>query len=230
MAITLPRGPATNILAGITLLAFLPVQLLGYTNQAALLAGFVPERVHMLAAQNISLAVPWLPLWLTPLSATLVHAGWMHLAFNLVMLIFCGRYVEHLLGQGRMLLIYGVGAYAAAAGQWAMTDGGAFFATSHAGMVPMIGASGAISALLGTYALIYSQRGVRAIGPIPEHVVRILWLAAGWTVLQLLIGLAGGFDSFFGGIAIGAHIGGFLAGLLLARPLLARRFRGARGN
>lgn len=225
MAVTLPRGPATNILAGITLLTFLPVQLFGYTDQAALLAGFIPERIHALAAQNISVDVPWLPLWLTPLSATLVHAGWMHLVFNLIMLIFCGRHVEQLLGQGRTVLIYIVGAYAAAVGQWAM----GLFSSDHVGVVPMIGASGAISALLGTYALIYSQRGVKAIGPIPEHVVRMLWLAAGWTMLQLMIAFAGGFDSFFGGVAIGAHIGGFIAGLLLARPLLARRFRASRG-
>ncbi len=66
---------------------------------------------------------------------------------------------------------------------------------------------------------------MKAIGPIPAYVVRIAWLAAAWTILQLLIGFAGGFDSLFGGIAIGAHIGGFLAGLLLARPLLARRFK-----
>lgn len=226
MAVTLPRGPATNVLAAITLLAFLPVHLLGYTDQAALFAGFIPERVHALAAQGISLGVSWLPLWLTPLSATLVHAGWMHLGFNLIMLIFCGRYVEQLLGQGRVVIIYIVGAYAAAFGQWAMS---AFSSDVHEGLIPMIGASGAISALLGTYALIYSQRGVKAIGPIPAHVVRMLWLAAGWTVLQLLIALAGGFDSFFGGVAIGAHIGGFIAGLLLARPLLARRFRASRG-
>ena len=101
--------------------------------------------------------------------------------------------------------------------------------TSSSSVKAMIGASGAISALLGTYALIYSQRGVKPIGPIPAHVVRILWLAAGWTVLQLMIALAGGFDSFFGGVAIGAHIGGFIAGLLLARPLLARRFRTSPG-
>jgi len=222
MAVTLPRGPATNALAAITLLAFLPVQLLGLTDQAALLAGFIPERVHALSAQGLSLGVPWLPLWLTPLSATLVHAGWMHLGFNLLMLIFCGRFVEQLLGQARTVTIYIVGAYAAALGQWVMS---AVSTDAHEALIPMIGASGAISALLGTYALIYSQRGVKPIGPIPAHVVRILWLAAGWTVLQLMIALAGGFDSFFGGVAIGAHIGGFIAGLLLARPLLARRFR-----
>jgi len=226
MAVTLPRGPATNALAAITLLAFLPVQLLGLTDQAALLAGFIPERVHALTAQGLSLGVPWLPLWLTPLSATLVHAGWMHLGFNLLMLIFCGRFVEQLLGQARTVTIYIVGAYAAALGQWVMS---AISTDAHEALIPMIGASGAISALLGTYALIYSQRGVKPIGPIPAHVVRILWLAAGWTVLQLMIALAGGFDSFFGGVAIGAHIGGFIAGLLLARPLLARRFRTSPG-
>ncbi|MBT2187719.1 rhomboid family intramembrane serine protease [Sphingobium nicotianae] len=222
MAVTLPRGPATNILAALTALAFLPVQLLGETGRAAILAGFIPQRVTQFAAENFSLDVPWLPFWITPLSATLVHAGWMHLVFNLLMLIFCGRYVEQLLGQGRLVLIYVAGAYAAAFGQWAWAS---IFPGQGHGMVPMIGASGAISALLGTYALIYSQRGVRSVGPIPAYVVRIVWLAAAWTGLQLLIAIAGGFDAFFGGIAVGAHIGGFIAGLLLARPLLAQRFK-----
>ena len=86
---------------------------------------------------------------------------------------------------------------------------------------------GAISALLGTYAMIFSQRGVKAFGPVPAYFVRMAWLAAAWVGLQLLIGFAGGYDSLFGSVAIGAHIGGFLAGLLLARPLLAHRFRRA---
>lgn len=222
MAVTLPRGPATNILAGLTFLAFLPVYLTGQTDRAAILAGFIPERVNALAAQGISIDIPWLPLWLTPLSATLIHSDWLHLAFNLMMLIFCGRYIEQLLGQGRLILIYVVGAYAAAIGQWAIAT-----LTSANGetVIPMIGASGAISALLGTYAMIYSQRGVRALGPVPAYVVRMLWLAAAWTILQLLIAVAGGFDALFGSVAIGAHIGGFIAGLLLARPLLTWRFR-----
>jgi membrane associated rhomboid family serine protease len=222
MAVKLPRGPATNILAGITLLAFLPVQLMGETDRAALLAGFIPERVNALAAQGLTIDIPWLPLWLTPVTATLIHSGWMHLVFNLLMLVFCGRYVEQLLGQGRTVLIYLVGAYAAALGQWGVstlmsTDGGT--------VIPMIGASGAISALLGTYAMIYSQRGVQAIGPVPAYVVRMLWMGLAWTGLQLLIAFAGGFDALFGSVAIGAHIGGFIAGLLLARPLLVWRFR-----
>jgi len=222
MAMTLPRGPATNILAGLTVLAFLPVYLAGETNRAAVLAGFIPERVNTLSAQGLSIDMPWLPLWLTPLSATLIHSGWTHLLFNLLMLIFCGRHVEQLLGQGRTILIYVVGAYAAALGQWA---GATLFVGNGETLVPMIGASGAISALLGTYAMIYSQRDVRSFGLVPAYVVRMLWLALAWTALQLLIAVAGGFDALFGGVAIGAHIGGFVAGLVLARPLLVWRFR-----
>jgi len=221
MPLTLPRGQATNVIAAITVLAFLPVQLLGETTRAAILAGFIPERLTALGVAVDMPPIPWLPLWITPLTATLIHANWLHIGFNLLLLLFCGRFVEQLLGQGRTVLIYVVGAYAAALGQWAIPG----FHAAHDGIVPMIGASGAISALLGTYAMIYGQRSVRPIGFVPAYVVRMAWLAVAWTGLQLLIALAGGLDSFFGGIAIGAHIGGFIAGLLLARPLLAHRFR-----
>jgi membrane associated rhomboid family serine protease len=91
----------------------------------------------------------------------------------------------------------------------------------------MVGASGAISAILATYALLYGQRAVRRIGPFSANFLRIMWLAAGWIILQLMIGLAsarGGLGDL-GQIAIAAHIGGFLAGLVLTRPLLLWRFR-----
>src|SRR3546814_7070162 len=87
----------------------------------------------------------------------------------------------------------------------------------------MIGASGAISAVMGTYALLYSQNQVKAIGPLSAHAVRILWLAAAWMAIQFMIGIVG--LGGIGRIAIGAHIGGFVAGLLLTRPLIHLRFR-----
>ena len=83
--------------------------------------------------------------------------------------------------------------------------------------VPMIGASGAISAIVGAYALLFGERRARRIGPVPADVVHIAWLAAAWVGIQLLIGAAGMGDVT---VAIGAHIGGFAAGLVLARPLL----------
>jgi membrane associated rhomboid family serine protease len=89
----------------------------------------------------------------------------------------------------------------------------------------MIGASGAISAVLAVYALLFSRNEVRAIGPIPAHWVRALWLAAGWTGVQWLLGFATSRGSYQ--IATAAHVGGFLVGLAMARPLLAWRYRRA---
>jgi membrane associated rhomboid family serine protease len=171
--------------------------------------GFIPAVAGGGAALPAGVAA--LPIWLTPLSATLVHGGWAHLALNLVMLVYCGQQAERPLGGPAIALLYVVGAYAAAAGQWVQGPGAT---------VPMIGASGAISAVVAAYALLYGRRrkGV-------SELTHVLWLGAAWTGIQLLIGLAG-----MGGameIAIGAHIGGFLAGLALARPLLLWRYRRA---
>jgi membrane associated rhomboid family serine protease len=204
----------TNGIAAATLALFVLLSLGGLTQQAAIIAGFIPARVGG-ATLPPGVDLPWLPVLVTPLSATLVHGGWLHVGFNLLMLLFAGRQVEQVLGGTRLLLLYGVGAYAAAAAQWAIDP---------AGSSPMIGASGAISALMGTYALLYSRRAVRPLGPIPASVVRVVWLAAGWIFLQGLIGLAmQGSDG--SQIAVAAHVGGFVAGLLMTRPLLRWRFR-----
>lgn len=216
MPMKLPNGRTIDVIAGVTTVLFLVQMLGGLIDRAAVIGGFIPARVHALAASGAQFDIPWLPVWITPLSATLIHAGVLHIVFNMVMLIFCGRQVESLLGRWPTILIYVVGAYASAAAQWLADP---------SGVTPMIGASGAISALVGTYALIYSQRAVKRIGPIPAYMVRILWLAAAWIGLQLLVGLATGPDTPMGGVAIAAHIGGFIAGLLLTRPLLYRRFR-----
>ena len=162
--------------------------------------------------EGLPLVVPSL---LTPLSATLVHGGAMHLVFNLIMLMFCGRLLERAIGGARIGILYVVGAYAAAAVQWAIDP---------VSTVPMIGASGAISAIVGAYSLLYGERRAKRIGPIPADVVHVAWLAAAWVGMQLLIGAAG-----VGGmtVAIGAHIGGFIAGLAIARPLLLSRYRDA---
>lgn len=160
------------------------------------------------------------PAWLTPLSCTLIHAGLAHLALNLVMLAYCGAQAERAVGWSGMAILYVVGAYAAALGQWLLAP---------ASPVPMIGASGAISAVVAAYALLFGQRQALSLGPVPGRVVHVLWLAAGWIGIQLLIGFAGMSVPGAGGatVAIGAHIGGFVAGLALARPLLLWRYRHA---
>jgi membrane associated rhomboid family serine protease len=217
--VKLPRGRMTNGLAIVAAVLFVLLWAGGMIDNAAILGGFIPLRATDAAAYlALGGSADAAPVWLTPLTATLVHASWYHLGFNLLMLLFCGRHVEHVTGPWLMLLLYGVGAYAAAGAEWVLAPHSAS---------PMVGASGAISALLGTYALLYSQQNVKAYGPFSANVVRLAWLAAAWTAVQLLIGFAmRGVNGELGHIAIGAHIGGFLAGLLLTRPVLKLRFRG----
>lgn len=212
----LPAGPLTNGIGVLTMAAFLLLFLAGQIDHAAMSGGFIPARL-MRPEWFTGMAV--VPAWLTPLSCTLIHAGWLHIGFNMLMLLFCGRQVEHVLGKGATLILYVAGAYGSAFAQWAVNP---------LSIDPMVGASGAISAIMGTYALLYSQQPVRRIGPFSANIVRLAWLAAGWIIIQLLIGVAtaGGFGDI-GKIAIAAHIGGFIAGLILTRPLLWLRFRNA---
>ena len=119
------------------------------------------------------------------------------------------------LGQAGLIVLYVIGAFVAAAGQWIAGPQSA---------APMIGASGAISAVVGAYALLFGQRQAKGWGPVSAGIAQVLWLSAGWIGIQLLIGAT---EPDGQSIAIAAHIGGFLAGLALARPLLLWRWRGA---
>ena len=206
--------PVTAAIAAVTVLVSTILTLSGVEGQGAVTAGFVPGLLT--GSVTLGPGVSVLPVWITPLTATLVHGGFLHLTLNTIMLVFCGGLVERALGGRLTLLLYLIGAYAGAAGEWAQIPNS---------NVPMIGASGAISAWIAAYALLYAERPVPAIGPIPSRVVRIAWLAAAWIGIQLLTGLAG----LHGGptVAIGAHIGGFIAGLILTRPFLLWRYRHA---
>ena len=93
---------------------------------------------------------------LTPLTATLVHSGFVHLLFNLLILLFCGRSVERVLGGSGIVILYLVGAYAAAAAQYPLDPDAT---------VPMVGASGAISAVLGAYAMLFGRNKVKVANP-----------------------------------------------------------------
>lgn len=170
--------------------------------------GFIPLRATQ------SMPFESVPFSLTPLTATLLHGGLLHLGMNLLMLVICGRAVEGVLGGGRLLLLYVIGAYGAAAAQ--------YFADPSAAQ-SMIGASGAVSAVLGTYAMMFGRTKVRAIGPIPRIAVRALWLAAAWSIIQWGISFASAAGPF--SIATAAHVGGFITGLVMMVPLLEWRYR-----
>jgi membrane associated rhomboid family serine protease len=89
----------------------------------------------------------------------------------------------------------------------------------------MVGASGAISALLGAYALMFGRNKVKIAHNGLATFVNALWLGAAWIGLNLLVGFT--FETSGIRIAFAAHIGGFIAGLLLLKPLLLLKWRGA---
>ena len=201
---------ATAIIAIVTV-AVSVLAILGGVDYWAVSAGFIPGRL----SGAISLAEA-LPAWITPLSSALIHGGWTHLFVNMLMLLFAGSMVERVIGSSGLVFTYVVGAIVAALAQ---------FAYDPSSPIPMIGASGAISALFGLYALFFgapkqvtsSQRWNRAI--------HVAWLLATWVILQWLAGVLAGAEGVM--LATPAHIGGFVAGLLLQRPLLLWRYRKA---
>lgn len=206
----MPPARVTITLAIGCTLVWALLALTGLTVEADVIGGFIPARISGLVQPGA------LPTMLTPLSSTLLHAGLIHLGFNMLMLVYCGIATERVIGPWGMAILYIVGAYAAA---------GAQYLAGPLDLSPMIGASGAISAIFGAYALLFGQAKGNFSNRRIALAINILWLAVAWIVLQLLMAVAttrGGMA-----VAVAAHIGGFLAGLLLARPLLLWRYRRA---
>lgn len=202
---------ATNVIVALTALAWVITVLFGQTEQAALSLGFIPARLS-------AIPVPWpaVPAVLTPLTATLVHSGLVHLGFNLLIMLWCGMAVERVLGATGVVVLYIVGAYAAALAQWAVDPGGT---------TPMIGASGAISAVMGAFALSFGRARPFTSNLRVNRWINVAWLLVAWIVLQMMMGWLAGGQGYL--LATPAHVGGFAAGLLLQRPLLLWRYRSA---
>ena len=206
----IPRSATIAISAAVAL-AWLIAAAAQWSEQATLALGFIPERIS-------GVAVPWpaVPAVVTPLTATLVHAGLIHLGFNLLVFIWCGQAVERVLGRTGLIALYVVGAYAAAAGQWV---------AGPLSTVPMVGASGAISAVIGAFSLSFGRPKQFTRSQRLNRWINALWLLVAWVVLQMMRGwLAGGQGVM---LAWPAHVGGFAAGILLQRPLLLWRYRNA---
>jgi membrane associated rhomboid family serine protease len=202
---------ATNVIVAFTALAWVLTALAGYSDQAAYALGFIPLR--MTTPVGGFAAVPG---FLTPLTATVVHSGLIHLGFNLLMLVWCGAAVERVLGATGVVVLYLVGAYAAAAAQWALDP---------MGTTPMVGASGAISAVMGAFALSFGRAKAFTSNLRVNRWINVAWLLVAWVALQVMMGWLAGGQGYL--LATPAHVGGFAAGLLLQRPLLLWRYRSA---
>ncbi len=147
-----------------------------------------------------------LPVYFNFLSSMFMHGGFMHLFGNMLFLWVFGDNLENMLGHIRFALFYIACGIAAALAQVVMdTDS----------IIPMLGASGAISGVLGGYLLLFPTRRVRALifnflTEVPAFVALGLWI--GFQIIQ------GYFNSAAtGGVAYAAHIGGFIAGLVLIK-------------
>lgn len=149
-------------------------------------------------------------VWLTPIAAMFIHGGLLHLAGNAFYLWIFGPRIEDLLGHGRFLLFYLVCGLAASALQ---------VASNPDSYAPIVGASGAVSGLLGGYAVSYPTGRLRLLWP-PMQLPAALFLLA-WILIQVLSGLGAG-ASASSGIAWWAHVGGFLTGMALVRSMRVR--------
>jgi len=148
-------------------------------------------------------------------TSTFMHGNLLHLLGNMWFLWLFGDNVEDRLGRGTFVLFYLLGGLAAVACQWAHDP------TS---TVPVIGASGAVAAVLGGYAITWPHARVRALVILFVFVTRVelpaLIFLGGWFVLQLVEASQPNQFGMAEGVAWWAHIGGFVAGLMMM-PLLA---------
>lgn len=157
-------------------------------------------------------------VYLTLLVSMFMHGGFMHLAGNMLYLHIFGDNIENLMGHRRYLIFYLIcGVLASLAHVFTSAALGADL------LIPSLGASGAISGVLGGYFLLFPRRRVRVlifrfITEVPALIAIGVWFA-----FQLLSSLSmfGGGEG--GGVAYGAHIGGFIAGLILVKVFLLGR-------
>jgi len=152
-------------------------------------------------------------VYLTLLTSMFMHGGLAHIFGNMLYLWIFGNNIEHTLGRQRYLLFYltcGILASLAHVFATAATGGNMF--------IPSLGASGAISGVLGGYLLLFPRRNVRMwMGR--GIVIMPAWTSLGmWFLFQLVAGMGMlGEGSQAGGVAYAAHIGGFVAGLVLVK-------------
>jgi membrane associated rhomboid family serine protease len=152
-----------------------------------------------------------LPPALTVVTSMFVHGGFWHLAGNMLYLWIFGNNIEDAMGHVRFVIFYLLCGVAAVAAQ---------VLPNPISEVPMVGASGAISGVLGAYMLLYPRARVLLGLPLGFLIVQLgrypaIWVLAAWFVMQLVMGSFAALSKTPGGVAFGAHIGGFVAGCLL---------------
>jgi membrane associated rhomboid family serine protease len=206
----------TLSIIGLCVLVFLwQLSLSPEGGRAAVYAlGFIPAVLSGNAELPPQLV--WVPSSLTVFTSMFLHGGFLHLAGNMLYLWIFADNVEDSMGHGRFILFYALCGVAAALAQAAPELGST---------IPMIGASGAVSGILGAYVLLYPHARILVVVPLvvifytlrlPAIIVLGIWFA-----IQLMSSLAA--PAVGGGVAFRAHLGGFIAGVLLIRLFAVRQ-------
>ena len=162
--------------------------------------------------------------WYTPVTSMFMHGGWLHLIGNMWFLWVFGNNIEDSMGHFRFLIFYLLCGLLAAGTQVAVQPSSA---------IPMVGASGAISAVMGAYIVLYPRVKVHMLIFLGIFVTTVqvpaVWMLGYWFFLQIVGGIPA-LASESGGVAFWAHAGGFIAGAILIflfkdPDLLAQRQR-----
>ena len=182
----------------------------------------LPPDLQIPVGPNLSCQLSGGFAWYTLLTSMFMHGGWLHIIGNMWFLWIFGNNVEDSMGHGRYVSFYLICGVLAALAQ--------IFVSPHSA-APMIGASGAISGVMGAYLVLYPRVRVHTLLflgffvttiAVPAYLMLLYWI-----LLQFVSGLFAAGAGAQGGVAFMAHVGGFVAGLalikLFARPELVSR-------
>jgi len=205
-------APLINyLLIAINVLVFVFLQGMGGNEKFTYAFSTVPAEI--LTGRDISAGVlepTPIPVYFTLITSMFMHGGWAHLLGNMLFLWVFGDNIENRIGHIRYLIFYLVCGIIASLSH--------VFVSGSDSLIPSLGASGAISGVLGGYLLLFPSRRVRVImgrgiTTVPAFVALGIWI-----VFQVIsqLGVLGG-DQGGGGVAYAAHIGGFIAGLVLIK-------------
>jgi membrane associated rhomboid family serine protease len=205
-------APMINyVLIAVNILVFVFFQGMGGNEKFTYAFSTVPAEI--LTGRDIATGVlepTPIPVYFTLITSMFMHGGWAHLLGNMLFLWVFGDNIENRIGHIRYLVFYLLCGIIASLSH--------VFVSGVSSEIPSLGASGAISGVLGGYILLFPKRRVRVmmgrgISEVPAFVALGIWI-----VFQVIsgLGMLGG-DETGGGVAYAAHIGGFIAGLALIK-------------
>jgi membrane associated rhomboid family serine protease len=174
--------------------------------------GVVPREYSLV--QDLPPTIP-LPFWSTLLTSMFLHGGWMHLGGNMLYLWIFGDNLEKVMGAVRFLIFYLVCGLAASSAHIIFGLGST---------IPAVGASGAISGVLGGYLVLFPRNRIRVLTRGGIASVPAIAVLGFWILIQLFNGIGSmAATTETGGVAYMAHIGGFVAGLVLVKLMASPR-------